>query len=195
MFEIKVKVVLLGDSGVGKTTLAKSFLSGGDKLDVSLRSTIGADISIKKSEYHIEPLGRILFKWVIFDLAGQHMFRIIHPLYYKGAKAAILVYDVSRKETFHNLALWIDGFIGHVGEPKPMIIIGNKIDLRDKTPCIPSEAGEKYAEALATELGVPVYYAETSAINGINVEESFEALARLLVEYTRRKGLKELGEK
>jgi len=194
LFEIKVKVVLLGDSCVGKTTLVKNFLSDHGRLDLSLKRTIGAEISIKRSEYDIKPLGKIMFKWVIFDLAGQYIFRTVHPLYYKGAKAAILVFDVSRKATFENLRLWIDSFIRHVGEPRPMIIIGNKIDLRDKMPCVPKEVGEKYAEVLGKELCVPVYYAETSALYGINVEESFAALARLLVEYAQRKSMERLEE-
>ena len=179
-----IKVVLIGDGEVGKTTMAKNFLRNVGTIDTSYRQTIGADIHVKRVKYDIPPLGNISFTWLIFDLAGQHRFRYVHKDYYNGARAAIVVFDVSRPETFEHVPLWINDFISNVGSPKPMILIGNKIDLRDKLPCIAYESALNYTKTLRDALGVPVMYAETAALYGKNVEESFYNLAKIIVDYT-----------
>jgi len=189
-YVVKVKTVIVGDGAVGKTTFAKAFLRDGGVVDTSYRQTIGADIHVKTVCYNVKPLGRIEFKWLVFDLAGQHYFRYVHKDYYHGAKAAIVMFDVSRNETLENLRLWISDFIKNVGKPLPMIIVGNKIDLRDEMVCVPPEAGMRYAEKLRESLGVPVMYAEASALRGVNVHESFYNLAKILVEYAIKKGKK-----
>lgn len=192
-YAFRVKVVLLGDGEVGKTTMARTFLSGRGQIDTSYRQTIGADIHVKKDLYDIAPFGKVEVMWNIFDLAGQPQFKYVHPNYYKGAKAAIIVFDVSRKKTFDNIKYWIQDLIKYVGEPKPMIIVGNKIDLRDKIPCLPSYVGERYAEELRARLNVPIYYAETSALYGINVQESFYLLAKTLIEYAKQRAKQSEG--
>jgi len=185
---VAVKIVLIGDGMVGKTTMVKSFLMGKAIADTSYRRTIGADIFIKETIYNLKPLGDVRFKWLIWDLAGQPIFREVRADYYKGAQAGIAVYDVSRPQTFKNVPFWISEFFKHSGGPKPIILVGNKVDLREKMPCVPPEAGHEYAKKLESMTGFPVRYVEASALNNLNVEETFRNLAQtIVINYLKRR--------
>ncbi len=185
---VSVKIVLIGDGMVGKTTMVKSFLMGKAIADTSYRRTIGADIFIKEAIYTIEPLGDLKFKWLIWDLAGQPIFREVRGEYYRGAQAGIAVFDVSRPDTFKNIPYWISEFFKHSGGPKPIVLVGNKVDLRDKIPCLPPEQGQNYAERLSQATGLPVSYLEASALHNINVEIVFEKLAETIIRsYIKKK--------
>ena len=127
---VRVKIVLIGDGMVGKTTLVKSFLKGTAISDTSYKRTVGADIFVKNDIYEFDSFGKVAFNWMIWDLAGQPTFKMVRGQYYKGAQAGIAVFDVSRPQTFKNLHYWIAEMFKHAGGPKPLIIVGNKIDLK-----------------------------------------------------------------
>lgn len=185
---VRVKIVLIGDGMVGKTTLVKSFLKGTAISDTSYKRTVGADIFVKNDIYEFDNFGKVAFNWMIWDLAGQPTFKMVRGQYYKGAQAGIAVFDVSRPQTFKNLHYWIAEMFKHAGGPKPLIIVGNKIDLRDKMPCLSPETGEKYAQKLAEHFKLPIRYLEASALNHINVEEAFRMLAEnILKAYLKQK--------
>jgi len=180
---IRAKVVVIGDYGVGKTTLIKSFLGGRSISDTSYKPTIGTDIYKKEMTYEISSTGRVVLLWDIWDLSGQVGFQKICHVYLKGAKCGIVVFDISRKNTLESVPKWIDYFIRYAGR-YPIIIVGNKIDLREKgeIECLPPESGEKLAREIASKIGIEIPYIETSALYNINVENAFRDLARNIVQ-------------
>lgn len=178
---IRVKVVFIGNDAVGKTSIAKRYLGHG--FDVKYKSTIGADFYIKKDTYNFSKYGSYQIEWMIWDLAGQAYFNVIRPIYYHKARAAILVFDVSRPDTFKALPLWIREFWKYSGGVYPFIIVGNKIDLRKEMQCLSPEYGARYAETLSRQLGFPIPYVETSAKTGENIEKAFQTLAFTIVQY------------
>jgi len=183
---IQVKVVLLGSHGTGKTTFAKMFIGDKGVRDESQRATIGADIFARRVTYDINPFGKVEIIWSIFELAGAYHFREIHEDYYKDAKAAIIMFDLCRRESFEDVPLWVSDFIKNVGKDKPIILVGNKADLRGMTRCMSSSQPLSYVEKLKETIDGPVLYMEVSAINGYNIEEVFEKLAALIAENVLR---------
>ncbi len=178
---VRVKVVFIGNDAVGKTSIAKRYLGHG--FDVKYKSTIGADFYIKKDSYSFSKFGTYQIEWMIWDLAGQEYFNVIRPIYYHKARAAILVFDVSRPDTFRSLPKWIKEFWKYSGGIYPFIIVGNKIDLRNEVPCLTPEYGKKYSETLSRQLGFPIPYVETSAKTGHNIDKAFYTLAHTIIQY------------
>lgn len=163
------KLVLLGDGGVGKTSLRYRYMGQGFK--ANYMATIGADFAIKR----IDPDGRTVIQ--IWDLAGQQRFSVVREGYYAGTKGAILVYDISRPATFYNLPNWISEVLENINrvEPVPFAIVGNKADLRssDDSSFITNEQGIAYAKQLTQWAGLDIPYIETSALTGLNVDKLF----------------------
>ncbi|MFO8019411.1 MAG: GTP-binding protein [Promethearchaeia archaeon] len=160
------KLILGGDGGVGKTSMVHRFVE--DSFQQDYKATIGT--SIMKKSCRFEGLESNI-SFIIWDLAGQKQFRLIRRNYLKNARAGIIVYDVTRPETFESIERWHEE-ITRV-EPKiNLILVGNKIDLERK---VAREQAEKKAE----ELGVS--YEETSAKTGENIEEVFRLLALHLI--------------
>lgn len=179
---VRIKVVFIGEGGVGKTSLAKRYLGEGFKGNYV--ATIGADFYVKKDKYSFQNLGSFFVEWQIFDLAGQPTFKAVRPIYYRNARGAIVVFDVSRPETFYMVKDWIEEFWKNAGGAYPFILVGNKVDLRETKPnCLGPEAGKQYAEALSKYLGFPIPYVETSAKTGFNVDEAFRTLAYTLISW------------
>jgi len=157
------KVLLLGDSTVGKTCFLKKYT---DKTfqDVHM-STIGLDYRVKTMTLKS---GKVV-KLQIWDTAGQDRFRAITKNYYKGANGIILIYDVTSIQTYENVKNWISQIREEASPNVIIYIAGNKIDLEEERK-IKTEEGQKLAE----ELGLPFF--ETSAKTGVNINESFEDL-------------------
>ncbi|MEJ2250172.1 MAG: GTP-binding protein [Candidatus Lokiarchaeota archaeon] len=166
--EYAFKLILGGDGGVGKTSMVHRFVENSFSKDY--KATIGT--SIMKKECKFEGLNTSV-RFVIWDLAGQSQFKRIRQSYLSNAEAGILVYDVTRKETFENIKNW-QGEIAKGSGKISLILVGNKIDLVDKR-VISIEQGE----ALAEQLGLS--YIETSAKTGENIDEAFRMLALELV--------------
>lgn len=165
------KVVLLGDGAVGKTSMRQQYLGKGFKEGYSM--TIGADFCVKRVE-----LSNMVVTFQIWDLAGQQRFDVVREVYYRGSSGALLVFDVSNPRSFENLPSWLNELTkNNYDRIVPIVLIGNKTDLRGTVPCLPKEAGQQYASALTSWTGFEVPYLETSAKTGLNVDQAFALLS------------------
>jgi len=157
--EIPVKLLLLGDSGVGKSSLMIRFAD--HEFDYNTISTVGIDFKEKK----LEVGGRII-RLQIWDTAGQQRFRTITKSYYRGAQGYILAYDITHKLSFDHIKYWLGEIKTHGREDFYTIIVGNKTDLESERTVTTAE-GKKFA----AENGID--FVEASAKDGRNVEELF----------------------
>ena len=167
--EYAYKLILGGDGGVGKTSMVHRFVE--DAFQTDYKSTIGT--SIMKKECDFEGLSSKV-RFVIWDLAGQSQFKRVRQTYVENAEAGIVVFDVTRKETFDNLETW-NKEIKEASPTISLILVGNKIDLVDDRQ-VTTEEGQ----ALAQKLGLT--YIETSAKDGINIQDSFKMLALQMIK-------------
>jgi len=163
-YDYLIKLLLIGDSGVGKSCLLLRFSD--DSFTPSFITTIGIDFKIRT----IELEGKRI-KLQIWDTAGQERFRTITTAYYRGAMGILLVYDVTDDKSFANIRNWIRNIEQHATESVNKMLIGNKCDMVEKK-VVDSGRGK----ALADEYGIK--FLETSAKNSINVEEAFISLAK-----------------
>ncbi|KAK3816688.1 MAG: ras family-domain-containing protein [Benniella sp.] len=163
-YDYLIKLLLIGDSGVGKSCLLLRFSD--DSFTPSFITTIGIDFKIRTIE-----LDGKRIKLQIWDTAGQERFRTITTAYYRGAMGILLVYDVTDERSFANIRNWFSNIEQHASEGVNKILIGNKCDMPDKK-VISREQGQ----ALADEFGIR--FLETSAKSNICVEEAFFSLAR-----------------
>eukprot|EP00300_Choanocystis_sp_HF-7_P009130 c16276_g1_i1.p1 GENE.c16276_g1_i1~~c16276_g1_i1.p1 ORF type:complete len:215 (-),score=59.09 c16276_g1_i1:133-744(-) len=163
-FDTTIKLLLIGDSGVGKSCLLLRFSD--NSFTPSFITTIGIDFKIRTIE-----LDGKRIKLQIWDTAGQERFRTITTAYYRGAMGILLVYDVTNQETFQNIRNWMRNIEENAAETVNKILIGNKSDLEDKR-----QVSTQEGQALAAEFGIPFF--ETSAKTDENVEESFVTMAR-----------------
>lgn len=163
--EPTLKFVMIGDSGVGKSSLLTRFVE--DVFSPSFMSTVGIDFKIRTIT--LNSGGRV--KLQIWDTAGQERFRTITSAFYRGAMGAFLVFDVTEKESFLSLPRWLEDVDRFGIDPTvPRILIGNKCDLVAKRI-----VGEAEAKVFAAEHGY--MYAETSANSGKNVQDVFVGMA------------------
>lgn len=179
-FDYLFKLLLIGDSGVGKSCLLLRFADNTYNSDYI--STIGVDFKIKTIKLDNDKI----VKLQIWDTAGQERFRTITSSYYRGAQGIIIVYDVTDLESFNNLNNWlqeIDKF-GTNGVTK--LIVGNKNDLTDK-----KQVTLEMAEEFAKEKG-GLTVLETSALSSENVEQAFLTMAKEIKEKSDKN--EQLGE-
>ena len=162
--EYKLKVVVVGDSGVGKTNLIKRFTS--DNFSYDSKATVGVEF-ISKSYI----INKKVFKIEIWDTAGQERYKAITSAYYKGAKGCLIVYDTTSQASFNNIDKWMSEIKEKALTNIKVLIIGNKIDLKDKRIVSIEDAMQK-----AQELQAPIM--ETSALDATNVKEAFFDLMR-----------------
>eukprot|EP00486_Rosalina_sp_Unknown_P000448 CAMPEP_0201564904 /NCGR_PEP_ID=MMETSP0190_2-20130828/3609_1 /ASSEMBLY_ACC=CAM_ASM_000263 /TAXON_ID=37353 /ORGANISM="Rosalina sp." /LENGTH=210 /DNA_ID=CAMNT_0047981715 /DNA_START=125 /DNA_END=757 /DNA_ORIENTATION=+ len=166
--DIKIKLLMIGDSGVGKSCLVLRFSN--NEFTSSFITTIGIDFKIKTMEIEGKRV-----KLQLWDTAGQERFRTITNAYYRGAHGVLLVYDVTDEHSFFNIRQWMNNISEHANESISRMIIGNKCDMVSDR-CVSTEKGM----ALAKEYGVPFY--ETSAKNDINVEKVFIDMAKQVIK-------------
>uniref|UniRef100_A0AAQ4PKL7 small monomeric GTPase n=1 Tax=Gasterosteus aculeatus aculeatus TaxID=481459 RepID=A0AAQ4PKL7_GASAC len=156
-YDYLFKLLLIGDSGVGKTCLLFRFSE--DSFNTTFISTIGIDFKIRTIE-----LDGKRVKLQIWDTAGQERFRTITTAYYRGAMGIMLVYDISNEKSFENIKNWIRNIEEHASSDVEKMILGNKCDMSDRRQ-VSKDRGEK----LAIDYGVK--FLETSAKSSLNVEE------------------------
>ncbi|MHA1246932.1 MAG: GTP-binding protein [Candidatus Thorarchaeota archaeon] len=169
-FDLMRKVVMIGAGGSGKTAIVNRFLT--QRFTEQYIVTIGSQFAVKTVEADDGAGKRVVVKLLVWDLAGQERFDFIRTSYYKGARGALLVYDVTRKSTFVELPKWIAETESALGTRIPIILLANKVDLVNER-VISTEMGKQFAE----EHGLNGYL-ETSALTGQNIEEAFHLLAR-----------------
>ncbi|XP_025889634.1 ras-related protein Rab-31 isoform X4 [Nothoprocta perdicaria] len=150
------------DTGVGKSSIVCRFVQ--DHFDHNISPTIGASFMTKTV-----PCGNELHKFLIWDTAGQERFHSLAPMYYRGSAAAVIVYDITKQDSFHTLKKWVKELKEHGPENIVMAIAGNKCDLSDIRE-VPMKDAKEYAESIGAIV------VETSAKNAVNIEELFQGI-------------------
>ncbi len=170
----RIKLLLLGDSGVGKSSLIMRWTL--DTFSPSLVSTVGVNFKSKKVSLNGE-----LIQVQVWDTAGQEQFHKITTSYYKGAQGIMLVYDVADQKSLENVEYWIKNIKSNASDSVQVVLIGNKIDLRQvdaQKKCVDTERGKE----IAMKFGVPFF--ETSAKDSSHVDEAFMTLVNHISELT-----------
>ena len=162
-YDYLFKLLLIGDSGVGKSCLLLRFAD--DTYTESYISTIGVDFKIRT----IQLDGKTI-KLQIWDTAGQERFRTITSSYYRGAHGIIVVFDVTDQESFMNVKQWLHEIDRYACQNVKKLLVGNKCDLASKR-AVPTEQAQEFADSLG------IQYLETSAKNSTNVEKAFTTMA------------------
>ncbi|MFQ5976688.1 MAG: Rab family GTPase [Candidatus Heimdallarchaeota archaeon] len=184
---ILLKICLLGDGAVGKTSIVRRFAT--ERFSPQYLPTLGIDITSKNvvTAKYPKISARILF----VDLAGQEYFGRVRSNYFKGANGYILVYDVTREHTCDNIAKWIkEGW--DISGIIPLVIAGNKIDLREKYPedSIENKKVMQRVERIATlarkEKGFDIKHFDISARTGEGINEAMDSIVTSVLEYDAR---------
>ncbi|CAD5312225.1 unnamed protein product [Arabidopsis thaliana] len=172
-YDYLFKVVLIGDSGVGKSNLLSRFTR--NEFCLESKSTIGVEFATLSSfltglfvEFSCEVEGRTV-KAQIWDTAGQERYRAITSAYYRGALGALLVYDVTKPTTFENVSRWLKELRDHADSNIVIMLIGNKTDLKHLR-AVATEDAQSYAEKEGLS------FIETSALEALNVEKAFQTI-------------------
>lgn len=178
-YDFLFKVVLVGDSGVGKSNLISRFTRG--EFHLESKSTIGVEFATRS----INVEGKTI-KAQIWDMAGQERYRAITSAYYRGAVGALLVYDITRPTTFENVERWLRELRDH-GDPSITIaLVGNKSDLSNLRK-VSIEKAQEFADR------ENFYFVETSAADATNVEDGFQKILADIY-WSMNKKAQNLGE-
>lgn len=161
-----VKILLLGDSGVGKTSLMLRFAD--NQFQESLMSTAGVDFKVRYLEKN-----KTRTKCQIWDTAGQERFHVITRAYYRGSHGIALVYDAANEGSFKQIEYWMENIKKHASSDVSVVLLANKTDLPNKK--VTPEQGKHIADKYN------INFFETSAKTGTNVVKAFEALSEQIV--------------
>ena len=172
-YDIMFKILLLGDSGVGKSSLLLRYTK--NQFSADIRSTIGVEFGVKFLK-----IDNLQLKVQIWDTAGMERYRSLTSAYYKGAKGVIIVYDICRKKSFYNIDKWIDDFKSKADEDSVILVIGNKSDLEEKREVDTEEAKLKAEKN-------KMAFLETSAKNNDNVHKAFLTLFKEIIKIYKEK--------
>jgi len=171
MSSFKLKVLLTGAAAVGKTSLVQRFIK--NRFQANYKLTVGVDILTKDVEFRPGEIATLS----IWDIGGQQRFEFIRSTFYKGAAGALLVFDLTREQTYTETRKWLTEIRQFAGEDIPFVFIGNKADLiEDVGLVIDRDEARAYAE---NERSI---YIETSAKTGVNVDEAFTELTRRILD-------------
>lgn len=168
--DVKLQLIIIGDSGVGKTSFMDRFIEGSDKeFKSSFNPTVGIDFKVKNVIIESKRI-----KLQIWDTAGQEKFNSITTAYYRSARGAIIMYDVTRPSTFKSIDKWFDLMQEHGRGDVEVAIVGNKCDLRSD-----KKVDSKSGENKSTELGCHFY--ESSAKDNLNIENVVMGVVRKIL--------------
>lgn len=174
-YDYLYKLVMVGDSGVGKSNILLRQTK--DEFNLESRTTIGVEFAtfiVSNKE-----IGNKKLKFQLWDTAGQERYRAITAAYYRGAVGVILVYDITKKTSFENIPKWLEEINKHTSDPI-IYLVGNKQDLKHSR-AIPVEEARKYADDHNMK------FIETSALDGRGVREIFTDLASQLYKISLSK--------
>ena len=169
MYTIGHKIVLLGDSGVGKSSMITWLLVG--RAEEPMQSTVGAAFYTKEFDIDYKKI-----KFNIWDTAGQERFRSIAKIYYRNTMGCFAVFDVTNRASFLNLKQWLDDYQKENNKNNNIIIIANKCDMDKKY----WKVTEDEIKNLSSEYDCEHIY--TSCVNGLNVEKAFEEMGRMILQ-------------
>lgn len=175
-YDYLFKVVLIGDSGVGKSNLLSRFTR--NEFNLESKSTIGVEFATKAIQVDTK-----VVKAQIWDTAGQERYRAITSAYYRGAVGALLVYDISKKITFENVERWLKELTDHAEPNIVIMLVGNKSDLRHKR-AVPTEDAMAFAERNN------LAFIETSALDATGVDEAFRQILTEIYRLMSKKSMK-----
>ncbi|KAE9977092.1 Ras- protein Rab-11B [Venturia inaequalis] len=174
-FLFKALVVLIGDSGVGKSNLLSRFTRNEFNLDS--KSTIGVEFATRSIQVDSKTI-----KAQIWDTAGQERYRAITSAYYRGAVGALLVYDISKHQTYENVTRWLKELRDHADSNIVIMLVGNKSDLRHLR-AVPTEEAKQFAS------DNNLSFIETSALDASNVELAFQNILTEIYRIVSSKAL------
>jgi len=164
--DVKLQLIIIGDSGVGKTSFMDRFVEAAPEFRQSFNPTVGIDFKVKT----VVVDGKRV-KLQIWDTAGQEKFNSITTAYYRSARGAIIMYDVTRPQTFKSLEKWFQLMSEHGRGDVEVAVVGNKCDLSSD-----KRIDSRQGESAATKLGCHFY--ESSAKDNMNIENVFMGLVR-----------------
>ncbi len=166
-FDYLFKVVLVGDAEVGKTSLTTRFAYG--TFTDGYISTLGVDFIVKSI-----PIDNYIIKLQAWDTAGQERYSGVRPIYYRGAKGALLVFDITMRQSFVNVEKWFNQIRKYSGADVPIVLVGNKLDLSESRVVSTDEVRVYSAQK-------EMIYFETSAKTDYAVTDVFKNLAELIL--------------
>ena len=187
----RFKLCLLGDSGVGKSCIATRFIH--DDFDGFMEPTIGAAFMKRQIEVSLPgsnaAASKVTVDFDIWDTAGQERYRSIAPMYYRGARAAVVVFDLTSKQSFTSARTWVSE-LNRYGETNILIALaGNKVDLVESEE--DRHVPQRDVDAFVTEKGILFF--ETSAKTGQNVDVMFRVIGQQLALQRKQERAKEAG--
>ncbi|KAH8850237.1 Ras-related protein Rab-8A [Schistosoma japonicum] len=162
-YDYLFKLLLIGDSGVGKTSILLRFSD--NLFNQTFISTIGIDFKIRTVDIDGKKI-----KLQIWDTAGQERFKTITTAYYRGAMGIMLVYDITNQHSFNNIKTWMQNIDEHANNDVEKMLLGNKCDVDEKRQI-------SFQQGLQLANSHNILFMETSAKSNINITEAFEALA------------------
>lgn len=169
------KIVLIGDSAVGKSQLLARFARNEFSLDS--KATIGVEFQTRTLVIDHKTV-----KAQIWDTAGQERYRAVTSAYYRGAVGAMLVYDITKRQTFDHVARWLEELRGHADNNIVIMLIGNKCDLGNLR-AVPTEDAKEFAQREG------LFFLETSALEAVNVESAFLTVLTEIYRIISKKAL------
>ncbi|KXN68137.1 Rab7 protein sea anemone [Conidiobolus coronatus NRRL 28638] len=168
--KVLLKVIILGDSGVGKTSLMNQYVN--KKFSNQYKATIGADFLTKEVVVDDK-----VVTMQIWDTAGQERFQSLGVAFYRGADCCVLCFDVNNAKSFETLDSWRDEFLiqSSPRDPEnfPFVVLGNKVDIEESRRNVTAKKATAWCQSKG---GIP--YFETSAKEAINVEQAFQTIAK-----------------
>jgi small GTP-binding protein len=173
-YDYLFKVVLIGDSGVGKSNLLSRFTR--NEFNLESKSTIGVEFATQS----IQTDNNKIIKAQIWDTAGQERYRAITSAYYRGAVVALLVYDSSKRISYDNVSRWLKELRDHADQNIVIMLVGNKKDLRHMREVQTDEAKEFCKQH-------KLFFIETSALGNSNVDTAFETILKEIYRLISRK--------
>jgi small GTP-binding protein len=165
------KIIVIGDPAVGKTSLLNSYVK--KKFTKQYLPTVGVNILKHTIKFESKDKGKIDISLLLWDLAGQPQFYMLHKPYYNGANAMILVFDITRSSTFSNVNNWFNECVKYGLSSIPRLLVGNKVDLKNERKIV-----LPHIEHLSNKLNAP--YFETSAKTGEKVGAIFQKITELV---------------
>ncbi|XP_051575429.1 ras-related protein Rab-11A-like [Myxocyprinus asiaticus] len=179
-YDYLFKVVLIGDSGVGKSNLLSRFTR--NEFNLESKSTIGVEFATRS--IHVE--GKTI-KAQIWDTAGQERYRAITSAYYRGSVGALLVYDIAKHLTYENAERWLKELQDHADSNIVIMLVGNKSDLRHLR-AVPVDEAKAFAEKHGLS------FLETSALDSSNVELAFQTILTEIYRIVSQRQMSGLGD-